>query len=44
MNEPALYLHIGYRKTGTTYLQKRVFPKMSSVLYFCKGRGPPPRR
>jgi hypothetical protein len=40
MHEPALYLHIGYRKTGTTYLQKHVFPNMSNVLFLCKAAKP----
>ena len=32
-----LYLHIGLHKTGTTTLQKCIFPRLSQVSYFYKG-------
>ena len=28
-----LYLHIGIHKTGTTLLQKHIFPKSNKILY-----------
>jgi hypothetical protein len=28
-----LYLHVGYPKTGTTFLQQEIFPKLSGVHY-----------
>jgi hypothetical protein len=33
---PTLYLHIGLPKTGTTYLQKEVFPRFRSIDYLDK--------
>jgi len=37
MNDaPTIYLHIGLPKTGTTYLQKQIFPKLHSLNYLHK--------
>lgn len=33
-----LYLHVGLHKTGTTYLQECVFPKMNSINLMMNGR------
>lgn len=41
---PHLYLHIGLPKTGTTYLQNRVFPLFSPVTFLNKPRGRTLRR
>lgn len=30
---PALFLHVGLHKTGTTFLQREVFPKLQSVRF-----------
>lgn len=30
-NMPPLYIHVGLHKTGTTFLQEEVFPKLTSV-------------
>ena len=30
------YFHLGYPKTGTKFLQKRIFNKMSEVSYLGK--------
>lgn len=27
------YLHIGYYKTGTSFLQEKIFPKMNNIFY-----------
>ena len=35
-----LILHIGHHRTGTTTLQKHVFPQLRSVAYFCKDATP----
>jgi hypothetical protein len=40
----ALYLHIGHHRTGTTYLQKHVFPKLRGLTYFFKGEKPEAQR
>lgn len=37
--ETTLYLHIGLPKTGTTFLQDRVFPLLPSTAFLCKPRG-----
>jgi hypothetical protein len=37
MNE--LLIHIGYPKTGTTLLQEKIFPNLSSIEYFGKKSG-----
>ena len=42
MNDRTLVLHIGHHKTGTTYLQKRVFPQMSGLHFFVKTSTPAP--
>jgi hypothetical protein len=34
MNKPTLFLHLGMSKTGSTYLQKEVFPKIPTVDFF----------
>lgn len=31
-----LYIHVGYPKTGTTFLQKRIFPQISNIHYLGK--------
>jgi hypothetical protein len=36
MADRALFLHIGHHKTGTTTLQERIFPNLSSVTYLPK--------
>ena len=28
-----IYFHVGISKTGSTFLQKRVFPKLSKITY-----------
>ncbi len=33
-----MYIHIGMQKTGTTYLQNEVFPKLKNVYYFSRPR------
>lgn len=33
-----VYLHLGYHKTATTFLQKSIYPKMQHVNYIKKGR------
>jgi hypothetical protein len=35
-----LILHIGHSKTGTTTLQKLVFPQLTGFVFFCKDRTP----
>jgi hypothetical protein len=42
MSDRTLVLHIGHHKTGTTYLQKRVFPHMLGLHYFVKTSTPAP--
>ncbi|GGE32346.1 hypothetical protein [Psychroflexus planctonicus] len=34
--KPCLYLHIGNPKTGSTYLQKKVFPELENITYHYK--------
>jgi hypothetical protein len=36
MNNRAVYLHIGHHRTGTTFLQKRVFSKIDQITYYHK--------
>jgi hypothetical protein len=36
MNNRAVYLHIGHHRTGTTFLQKRVFSKIDHLTYYHK--------
>lgn len=36
MNRQELYIHIGYPKTGTTLLQKKIFPKIEDINYVGK--------
>jgi hypothetical protein len=36
MNNRAVYLHIGHHRTGTTFLQKRVFSKIHHLTYYHK--------
>ena len=31
--EPPLFIHIGLHRTGTTFLQREVFPKLQSVHF-----------
>jgi hypothetical protein len=38
--ERALILHIGHSKTGTTTLQKLVFPQLNRFAFFCKSDTP----
>ena len=35
-SKPCLYLHIGNPKTGSTYLQKKVFPKLKNTTFYNK--------
>lgn len=36
MDDRTLFLHVGFQKTGTTFLQKHVFPHMASTHYLHK--------
>jgi hypothetical protein len=36
LSERTLYLHIGLPKTGTTFLQRHVFPGIESLFVLCK--------
>lgn len=36
--EQSLYLHIGLPKTGTTFLQDEVLPRLRSLHFLCKPR------
>ena len=38
MNDKEIYFHVGLGKTGTTFLQYRVFPKLRSVYYIQRTR------
>jgi len=31
--EKIIYFHVGISKTGSTFLQNRVFPKLSKITY-----------
>jgi len=33
MPEPKIFIHVGLHKTGTTFLQKEVFPKIKDIHY-----------
>lgn len=33
---PTLYLHIGFPKTGTTFLQTEILPQIGSLCFLCK--------
>lgn len=33
-NKSKMYIHVGLHKTGTTFLQKHVFPKIKGIDYF----------
>src|SRR5699024_4881427 len=33
-----IYLHVGYHKTATTFLQQSIFPNLQHVNYIKKGR------
>lgn len=37
-NSPTIFYHVGTGKTGTTYLQYRVFPKMQGITYLQRTR------
>ena len=40
----ALILHVGHRKTGTSTLQRLIFPQFTRVNYFCKDATPASRQ
>jgi hypothetical protein len=33
-NLPEIYIHVGLGRTGSTFLQQRVFPKFRKIHYF----------
>lgn len=38
MNKKEIYVHIGYGRTGTTWLQNYVFPNLQNIVYHGKTR------
>ena len=36
MQDPKVFFHLGLKKTGSTYLQKNIFPKLKGIRYYGK--------
>ena len=37
MQDPEVFFHLGPKKTGSTYLQQNIFPKLTGIAYYGKG-------
>ena len=37
MQDPEAFFHLGPKKTGSTYLQQNIFPRLKGIEYFGKG-------